>query len=323
MQLNHSWLALLGAVSLSLLPMVSAETQMANPNEAVIRDFNVVLTDNTKLYDLSCCQGVPGELPTLDGSYHCFPHQAMQMGNAPGSRRVGIQYCHHLPGKTQADVKKQFEDACKTATGEVLTVEKGFCPQIWPNYDDKYKKPTPPSPNPEPKPEPKPDPAPNQDGRNTNDKEGFKTEGVFHYALVDYAITRSIACCRKSNKPIVYPAKYKCAQRKMSNTVFLKQCAKILPTITKAKQVTGVSIIGEGGEIVDDATKQQCSSMWTNAVSYTYGFCQLDFDFAADEASKSFGDDCTNKGGELKEPHNGLCLWNVDDAAGDGGSSES
>ncbi|SPO21328.1 uncharacterized protein UTRI_00805 [Ustilago trichophora] len=322
MQLNHSWLALLGAVSLSLLPVVSGDTQIADPNLAVIRDFNIVLTDNTKLYDLACCQGLPGELPSLDVNYKCFPHQAMAMGNAPGSRRVGIQYCHHLPGKTPDEVKRAFEDACKGATGEVLTPDKGFCPQIWPNYDDKYKKPVPPTPNPDPAPV-KPDPAPKEDGKNTNDKDGFKMEGVFNYALVDYAITRSIACCKASNKPIMAPAKSKCAQRKVSNSVFMKQCCKMLPTITKAKQITGYSAIGDASEIVDEATKQQCSAMWTNAVSYTYGFCQLDYDFAAEEASKSFEDACTSKGGTMKDPHNGMCLWNVDDAASDSGSSDS
>ena len=220
------------------------------------------------------------------------------------------------------DAKNAFKDACTKATGELLTPDQNYCPQIWPNYKDDYKKPPPPAPA-APAPPPPPATTPDDKGQNTNDKDGFKTAGTFHYALVDYAITRSLACCKASTKPIITPHKYKCAQRKVSGDVFMKQCAQMLPTITKAKKLAGYTTVGgsEGSEIVDEATKQQCSAMWTNAISYTYGFCQLDYDYAADEATKAFQDDCTAQGGQLKDPHNGMCLFNVDDAAGDSGSS--
>ena len=146
MQLHRSWLALLGAVSLALIPPpVSADAQLQDPNLSVIRQYNIVLTDNTKLYDLSCCMGLDNELPSI-GQYQCFAHQDMQMGNAPGSRRMGLQYCEHLPGSTPDDAKNAFKDACTKATGELLTPDQNYCPQIWPNYKDDYKKPPPPAP---------------------------------------------------------------------------------------------------------------------------------------------------------------------------------
>ncbi|KAJ1029996.1 hypothetical protein NDA16_000909 [Ustilago loliicola] len=323
MQFNGSWLALLGAVSLSLLPSVSADTQISDPNWAVIRQFNIVLTDNTKVNDLFCCMGTSTELPSTD-KYKCFDHQALQMGLAPGSRRMGIQYCHHLPGSTPDQATADFKDTCTKATGEVINPDKGYCPQIWPNYKDDYKKPAPaPAPAPDaghdaPTRAAQPAPAPDASGKGTNDKDGFKTQGTFMYSIVDYSITRSLACCKASKAPIVTPQKYKCAQRKVANSVFIQQCAKILPIITKRKKLDGYTTLnGPDDAIVDDKTKQQCSAMWTNAMSYTYGFCKLDYDYAADEAVKAFGDDCAAKGGESKEPHNGMCLWNVDDAADD------
>lgn len=317
MQVTHTWLALLGVVCLSLLPAVLADAQIQDPNLAVIRDFNIVLTDNTKVSDLSCCMGLANELPSV-GQYRCFEHQALQMGMAPGARRVGIQYCHHLPGSTPDDASNAFKAACTGATGEVLTPDKGYCPQIWPNYKDDYKKPPPPASPAAPAPPPPPPTNPDQGGKNTNDKDGFKSTGTFHYSLTDYSITTSLACCHGSTQPITAPHKYTCAQRKVANNVFMDQCAKILPTITKAKPLKGYTTIGDGkAAIVDDKTKQTCSAMWTNAVTYTYGFCKLDYDFAKDEAVKAFNDDCAAKGGQSKDPHLGMCLWKVDDAAGD------
>lgn len=320
MQVSPTWLTLLGSISsLFLLPSVGADDpQISDPNLAVIRQFNIVLTDNTKVSDLSCCMGVPNELPSV-AQYRCFDHQSLSMGDAPGSRRMGIQYCHHLPGSTPDDASNAFKATCNQASGELITPDKGYCPQIWPNYKDDYKKPAPPpAPASDPTPPPPPPSAPDASGKNTNDKDGFKTSGTFNYALVDYAITKSISCCVGSTKPIVKPNKYTCAQRKVSNKVFMGQCAKILPTITKAKALKGYTTIGEGdGVIVDDKTKQMCSAMWTNAVSYTYGFCKLDYDYAEGEAKKAFEDDCANKGGESKDPHMGMCLWMVDDAASD------
>lgn len=324
MQLTRSWLALLGIISLSLLGSVAADAQIADPNLAVIRLFNIVLTDNTKLIDKGCCMGVPAELPSVQ-QYQCFAHQALEMGKLPGSPRLGIQYCHHLPDGSSPDQARDiFKDVCTKNTGEWIEPDADYCPQIWENFRPDYKKKTPPPPPAsDPAPPPPPPVDPDENGKNTNDKDGFKTEGSFNYALVDYAITRSIACCKTSTKPIIKPNKYKCAQRKTSNSVFMKQCASILPTITRAKKINGYTTIGnseDDGQIVDDDTKKQCSSMWTNAISYTYGFCKLEYDFAIDEATKAFQDDCTAKGGELKDPHNGMCLWNVDDAASGGGS---
>lgn len=324
MQLTRSLLALLGAITLTLIPSVFADdAQISDPNLSVIREFNIVLTDNTKVSDLFCCMGTNSELASSD-KYKCFEHQALQMGLAPGSRRMGIQYCHHLPGSTPDDATSVFKDMCTKGTGEFITPDKGYCPQIWPNYKDDYKKPAPaPAPAPAIQPDtstPNAPPAkvPDASGKVTNDKDGFKDKGTFMYSLVDYSITRSIACCKASTSPIVKPQKYKCAQRKVSNSVFMQQCAKILPTITKSKKLSGYTTInGQDDDIVDEKTKRQCSSMWTNAISYTYGFCKLDYDYAADEAVKAFEDDCGKKGGESKEPHNGMCLWNVDDAAAD------
>ncbi|SNX84115.1 uncharacterized protein MEPE_02823 [Melanopsichium pennsylvanicum] len=323
MGLTRTWLVLLGTISLSLLPLVLADTQLADPNLAVISEFNVVLTDNTKWFDLGCCMSTNADLASI-GQYSCVPHKDLQLGQAPGSRRIGIQFCHHRSdGSSPDQVKSIFKSVCEKNTGSWLEPDGSYCPQIWPNYKDGYKKPAPPAaPKADPDPAPPPPPPSNPDlsGKTTNDENGFKTEGTFNYALVDYAITRSMACCKASTKPIVRPAKYKCGQRKVSSQVFLKQCVKILPTITKAKKLAGYTTIGDGNdEIVDDATKQQCSNMWTNALTYTYGFCKLDYDQAQDEATKAFSDDCTAKGGELKDPHNGMCLWEVDDAAGASG----
>ncbi|CBQ68137.1 conserved hypothetical protein [Sporisorium reilianum SRZ2] len=324
----RTWLALLGAVSLALVSHVAADdAQITNPNLAVIRTFNIILTDNTKVSDLTCCMGVPGEFATSP-QFQCFEHQDMAMGSAPGSRRLGLQYCHHLPGSTPDEASQAFKDMCTKATGEVLTTDKGYCPQRWPNYDDKYVKPAPaPAPGAasDPAPPPAPNPVPDGSGKSTNDKDGFKTQGTFHYALVDYAITRSLACCKASTKPIIKPVARadspklcSCAQRKVASSVFMSQCAKMLPTITGSKKLTGYSTLGgDADAIVDDHTKQQCSAMWTNAITYTYGFCQLDYDGARDDAIKAFQYDCTAKGGEPKDPHNGMCLWNVDDAAAD------
>lgn len=322
MQPNGSWLTLLGAICVSLLPSISADTQISDPYLYVIRQFNIVLTDNTKASDLSCCMGAPTELPSAE-EYKCFEHQALQMGLAPGSRRVGIQYCHHLPKSTPENAVKAFEGSCLKATGERIGPDSGLCPQVWPNYKDDYKK-LAPAADPAAKPS-TPDPASatpasnfDASGKGTNDKDGFKAQGTFHYSLVDHSITRALTCCKASNAPIVTPKKYKCAQRKVTNSVFMRQCAKVLPTITNSKKLQGYTTIGgEDDTIVDEKTKQQCSAMWTNAISYTYGFCKLDYDHAADEAIKAFGDDCAAKGGESKEPHTGICLWNVDDAAAD------
>lgn len=319
MQLSHRWLAFLGAVCVTLLPTVLADDQISDPNLPVIRQFNIVLTDNTKVSDLSCCMGLSNEIPSV-GQYKCSPSQAMQMSDAPGSRRLGLQFCHHLPGSTPDDASGAFKAACSAGQGELITPDKGYCPQVWPNYDEKYVKPAPPAPAADPAPAPAPAPAatPDKDGKGTNDPAGFKDKGTFHYTLVDYALTRALACCKAATSPLVKPNKYKCAQRKATRKVFMQQCAKVLPTITKGKKLKGYSTIdGDGGEIVDDETKKTCSGMWTNAVSYTYGFCQLDYDGARDEARKAFGEDCQAKGGESKEPHDGMCLWNVDDAADD------
>ncbi len=69
----------------------------------------------------------------------------------------------------------------------------------------------------------------------------------------------------------------------------MSQCTSMLPTITGAKKLQGYSTVnGDAGAIVDDKTKKQCSDMWTNAMSYTYGFCKLDFDMAADDATTAF-----------------------------------
>ncbi|KAJ1032243.1 hypothetical protein NDA18_001735 [Ustilago nuda] len=321
MQRNGSWLTLLGAICASLLPSISAGTQISDPNLAVIRQFNIVLTDNTKVYDLFCCMGTPTELASTD-KYRCFEHQALQMGLAPGSRRMGIQYCHHLPGSTPDEALDAFKGSCSKAGGEFINPDQGQCPQVWPNYKDDYKKPAPaPAPAVPAAKTGKPDPAsanPNDSGKSTNDKDGFKVQGTFHYSLVDHSITSALACCKASNAPIVTPQKYKCAQRKVTNSAFMRQCANVLPTITNSKKLQGYTTIdGADDIIVDEKTKQQCSAMWTNAISYTYGFCQLDYDQAADEAIKAFGDDCAAKGGESKDPHTGMCLWNVDDAAAD------
>ncbi len=145
MQVKHSWLSLLGTFRLALLPLVRADAQISDPNLSVTREFNVVLTDNTKLYDLSCCMGATNEIKD-DPRYKCFTHQDLAMSNAPGARRVGIQFCHHLPGWTPPDASRVFEDTCKLLTGEVITVDNGFCPQIWPNYQDGYKKKAPATP---------------------------------------------------------------------------------------------------------------------------------------------------------------------------------
>ncbi|CDU23349.1 uncharacterized protein SPSC_01978 [Sporisorium scitamineum] len=328
MQLKRTWLALLGAVSLALISQVAADDpQITNPYLTVIRQFNIVLTDNTKVYDLACCMGVPNELATTQ-TRRCFEHQDLAMSHTPGARRMGLQYCHHLPGSTPDEATQRFKERCTLDGGEIITPDKSYCPQIWPNYDDKYVKPAPapaPAPGGDGAPPPAPNPAPDAAGRSTNDKDGFKSEGTFHYTLVDYAITRSLACCKASSKPIVKPVSQpdkpklcSCAQRKVASDTFMAQCAKILPTITKSKKLSGYTTIkGDGDAIVDDKTKEQCSAMWTNALSYTYGFCQLDNDSARDDAIKAFQYDCTSKGGEPKEPHNGMCLWNVDDAAAD------
>ncbi|KAJ1027810.1 hypothetical protein NDA13_003264 [Ustilago tritici] len=323
MQRNGSWLTLLGAICVSLLPSISAYTQISDPNLYVIRQFNIVLTDNTKVSDLFCCMGIPSELPSAP-QYKCFEHQVLNMGLAPGSRRMGIQYCHHLRGSTPDEALAAFKDNCSKATGEYINPDKGLCPRAWPNYKDDYKKPAPAPAALAAKPG-TPDPAsaadasnPNASGKATNDKDGFKTQGTFHYSLVDHSITRALACCKASNAPIVTPQKYKCAQRKVTNSTFMRQCAKVLPTITNSKTLQGYTTIdGRDDTIVDEKTKQQCSAMWTNAITYTYGFCKLDYDYAADEAIKAFGDDCAAKGGKSKEPHSGMCLWHVDDAAED------
>ncbi|GAC99474.1 nonribosomal peptide synthase Pes1 [Pseudozyma hubeiensis SY62] len=321
MKTRRTWLVLLGAVSLALIPHVTADDpQITDPNLAVIRDFNIVLTDNTKVNDLQCCMGLSNELPSV-AQYQCFEHQDMQMGSAPGSRRLGLQFCSHLPGSTPDDASNAFKDACAKGSGEVITVDKGYCPQIWPNYKDDYKKPAPvagSSPDGDAKSTPAtpPSTAPDAGGKTTNDKDGFKNTGTFHYTLVDYSITRSLACCKGSTSPIVKHQKYKCGQRKVEAKTFMSQCAQMLPTITKPKKLNGYTTLnGDGDAVVDEKTKQQCSAMWTNAMSFTYGFCQLDYDGARDDAVKAFGDDCGAKGGVMKDPHQGMCLWNVDDAA--------
>lgn len=327
MQLNRPWIALLGAISLTLVSRVSADNpQITDPNLKVIRQFNIVLTDNTKVSDLLCCMGTPNELPSIK-EYQCFEHQDMQMGSAPGSRRMGIQFCSHLPGSTPDDALNAFKETCTKATGEVLTPDKGYCPQIWPNYDDKYVKPAPVTVagnggDVAPTPASPPPSAPDAGGKTTNDADGFKTKGTFLYTLVDYAITRSLACCKGSSQPIIKPQKYKCAQRKVEGKVFMSQCTQMLASITKAKKLEGFTTLeGDSSVIVDDKTKQQCSATWTNAMSFVYGFCQLDYDGARDDAIKAFQDDCSAKGGEAKEPHDGMCLWNVDDAAIDSTSA--
>ncbi|TKY90948.1 hypothetical protein EX895_000946 [Sporisorium graminicola] len=328
MQVQRTWLALLGAVWLVLPSHVAADDpQITNPNQATIRQFNIVLTDNTKVYDLGCCMGVPNELASAP-QWKAFEHQRMAMASTPGARTFGLQFCHHLPGSKPEEATQAFKDVCTKNGGEVITPEKGYCPQNWPNYDEKYVKPAltrAPGAGDDPAPPPAPNPLPNADGKSTNDKDGFKTQGTFHYALVDYAITRSLACCKASTKPIIKPvAQYQpklasCAQRKVASTVFMSQCAKILSSITKSKKLSGyTTLTGDGDAIVDEKTKQQCSAMWTNAISYTYGFCQLDHDSVRDDAIKAFQYDCTAKGGESKEPHMGMCLWNVDDAAASG-----
>lgn len=325
MQRNGSWLTLLGAICVSLLPSISATTQISDPNLETIRQFNIVLTDNTKVNDLFCCMGTSAQILST-AQYKCFEHQTLDMGNAPGSRRMGIQFCHHLPGFNPDEAVAAFKDSCSKASGEVISPDEGQCPQIWPNYKDDYKKPAPaPAPDAPPQKSGTPDPKsgtlaskPNASGKGTNDKDGFKAQGTFHYSLVDHSITGALACCKASNAPIVTPQKYKCAQRKVTNSAFMRQCAKVLPTITNSKKLQGYTTIDGGDDtIVDEKTKQQCSAMWTNSISYTYGFCQLDYDQAADEAIKAFGDDCEAKGGESKDPHIGMCLWNVDDAAAD------
>ncbi len=109
----------------------------------VVRDFNIVLTDNTKVSDLACCMGLSGEIKSAP-EYQCFDHQDLQMGTAPGSRRVGIQFCHHLPGSDPQAATDAFNNVCKQGTGEVIQTDKNYCPQIWPNFKDDYKKPAPP-----------------------------------------------------------------------------------------------------------------------------------------------------------------------------------
>lgn len=317
MSLLGAWLALLGSVALCPLGRVSAETQISDPNLAVIREFNVVLTDNTKISDLSCCMGTDHALPSV-GQYWCYDFQPLELGTAPGSRRVGIQYCTHMPDSTPQDAINAFQKSCTAATGELITPEKGYCPQRWPNYDSNYHKPAPPLPPSADKSPPPPPATPDESGKHTNDKEGFKMQGTFHYSLVDYSITRSLSCCRAATAPIITPHEYKCAQRRVPKSVFMKQCAQILPTITNRKKLDGyTTLTGQSDAIVDDETKQQCSIMWTNAETYTYGFCRLNYDYVAKEARQAFDDDCTAKKGEPKDPHHGMCLWNVDDAADD------
>lgn len=316
MLLSRHWLSLLGTLSLFLRPSVADDAQISDPNLSVIRQFNIILTDNTKISDLSCCMGLSNELPSV-AQYKCFDHEAMQMSDAPGSRRVGLQHCHHLPGSTPDDARDAFKAACSGGTGEQLTPDKGYCPTVWPNYDEKYKKPSTPTPASDPAPAPAPATPgkPDLGGKTTNDKSGFKNTGTFHYSLVDYAITRSLSCCKAATAPITRPAWYKCAQRKPSAKTFISQCAKILPSITKAKKLSGYTTIDGDDEIVDEETKKTCSAMWTNASSYTYGFCQLDYDGARESAKTAFRENCEAKGGEVKEAHQGMCLWNVDDAA--------
>ncbi|PWY97172.1 hypothetical protein BCV70DRAFT_219676 [Testicularia cyperi] len=313
---------MLMAVVIALLGSVLAIDEIVNPNVAAALTQNCILTDNTKQVDLTCCMGIP-YVPKDGQGYNCSPQTVnFATGPTPQDLQVGQTYCFtnaHVDPKVSTD---EMNKKCTDQQGIVISPENGRCP-IFPNYSPGYKAPgyrpppdsttgsNPPPATTDPKTQ---QPPVREDGTNTN-AGTFVTKGTFNYALIDNGVTRALACCKASSTPIMTPNNYICAQRQISNEVFKHQCAAVVMSVTHAGQLTGYTTIDDGGQIVDDATKQTCQSWWTAASSYTYGFCRLKFETAAPASIQAFQADCQANGGTLKDPHSGLCLWNADDSA--------